>query len=106
MSKVTKGGGNVFKDLGLPQSGELLVKAELTRQIHAIIKDRLLTQAAAADLLGVKQPDVSALMRGRFTGFSSDRLMQLLTALDRDVEIVIKPKPKSRRHARVRVSAG
>ncbi len=105
MKQNTNDGGNVFEDLDLPQSGELLVKAELTRQIYGIIKRRKMTQTAAADLLGLKQPDVSALIRGRFTGFSADRLMQLLTALDRDVKIVIKRKPRSRKQARISVEA-
>ncbi len=105
MKKVTEGSGNVFKDLGFPDSEEMLTKAELTRQIYTIIKKRGLTKTAAAKLLGLKQPDVSALMRGRYAGFSTDRLIQLLTALDRDVDIVIRRKPRSRRQAKVRVVA-
>lgn len=102
--QVTEGSGNVFEDLGLPESEELQVKAELTRQIFKIIRKRGLTQAAAGRLLGLKQPDVSALMRGRFTGFSTDRLIKLLTTLDRDVDIIIKRKPRTR-SARVNVTA-
>jgi predicted XRE-type DNA-binding protein len=102
--QVTEGTGNVFEDLGLPEAAALQVKAELTRQIHNIIHRRKLTQAAAARLLGLKQPDVSDLMRGRFIGFSTDRLLKLLNALDRDVEIIIKRKPRSRA-ARVNVRA-
>jgi len=102
--QVTEGSGNVFEDLGLPESEELQVKAELTRQIFNIIRKRGLTQAAAGRLLGLKQPDVSALMRGRFTGFSTDRLIKLLTTLDRDVDIIIKRKPRTR-SARVNVTA-
>ena len=103
MTKITEGSGNVFKDLGFPDSEEMLTKAELTRQIYT--KARGLTQTAAAKLLGLKQPDVSSLMRGRYSGFSTDRLIHLLTALDRDVDIVIKRKPRSRRQAKVRVVA-
>jgi len=102
--QVTEGSGNVFEDLGLPESEELQVKAELTRQIFNIIRKRGLTQTAAGRLLGLKQPDVSTLMRGRFTGFSTDRLIKLLTTLDRDVDIIIKRKPHSR-SARVNVTA-
>jgi predicted XRE-type DNA-binding protein len=102
--QVTEGNGNVFEDLGLPEADQLQVKAELTRQIYNIIHKRRLTQVAAGRLLGLKQPDISALMRGRFTGFSTDRLIKLLTTLDRDVDIIIKRKPRSR-SARVNVTA-
>ena len=103
MTKTTEGKGNVFEDLELPDSDEMQTKAELTRRIYNIIKKRGLTQTATADLLGLKQPDVSALMRGRFTGFSTGRLIQLLNALDRDVEIVVKEKAKKQGRGRVRV---
>jgi predicted XRE-type DNA-binding protein len=102
--QVTEGNGNVFEDLGLPEADQLQVKAELTRQIYNIIHKRRLTQVAAGRLLGLKQPDISALMRGRFIGFSTDRLIKLLTTLDRDVDIIIKRKPRSR-SARVNVTA-
>lgn len=102
--QITESNGNVFEDLGLPEADRLKVKAELTRQIYNIIRKRGLTQVAAGRLLGLKQPDISALMRGRFTGFSTDRLIKLLTTLDRDVDIVIKRKPRSR-SARVNVTA-
>ncbi len=105
MTKITEGSGNVFKDLGFPDSGEMLTKAEPTRQIYAIIKARGLGQTAAAKLPGLEQPDVSSLMRGRYSGFSTDRLIHLPTALDRDVDIVIKRKSRSRRQANVRVVA-
>ena len=104
-TKVTEGSRNVFEDLGLPDSDDMQTKAELTRQIYNIIKERGLTQTATAKLLGLKQPDVSVLMRGRFTGFSTGRLIQLLNALDRDVEIIVKPKSKKSRRGRVKVIA-
>jgi predicted XRE-type DNA-binding protein len=106
MSKVTKGNGNVFADLDLPESDELLAKAELTRQIFNIIKHRKLTQKVAAKLLGVAQPDVSNLMNGRFTGFSTERLFHLLNALDRDVDIIVRRKPDGQKIARVSVVSG
>lgn len=105
MSNVTKSSGNVFTDLDLPGSEGLLAKAELTRQIYNIIKGRKLTQKAAAKLLGIAQPDVSNLMNGRFTGFSTERLFHLLNALDRDIEIVVRRKPAKRKEARVSVIA-
>ena len=87
-----EGSGNVFADLGLADPEEALAKAELARAISAAITERHLTQTEAAVLLGIDQPKVSALMRGRLSGFSIDRLLRLVLALDRDVEVVIKPR--------------
>ena len=86
-----KGSGNVFADLGLPHSEREQLRARLTLQIYRIIKGRELTQAQAADILGIKQPHVSALMRNRAGNFSAERLMEFLTALGQDVEITVKP---------------
>ncbi|MSP50119.1 MAG: XRE family transcriptional regulator [Alphaproteobacteria bacterium] len=106
MTNIEESSGNVFADLGLPDAGELLVKAELTRQIHGLIKRRGLTQAGAARLLGIAQPDVSQLIRLRHTGFSTDRLLRLLLKLGQDVDIVLKPAPKRHRAlGKVRVVA-
>lgn len=102
---VTEGSGNVFADLGFKNSDELQAKAELVRQIYTILKSRKLTQREAAKVLGIAQPDISALMKGRHTGFSLARLMNLLGRLDRDVEIVIRRKPKSRQASRLQVRA-
>jgi len=88
----TTSSGNVFKDLGVSAPEEALAKAELTARIAEIIAGRKLTQAAAAEILGIDQPKVSALLRGRLAGFSTDRLLRFLTALGRDVEIVIRPR--------------
>jgi predicted XRE-type DNA-binding protein len=85
------GSRNVFKDLGLPNAEEHLVKAQLVYKIDTIMKDRGLKQAEAADLLGVKQPDISKMLRGDFRQFSVERLLRFLVALNQDVEIVIKP---------------
>jgi predicted XRE-type DNA-binding protein len=105
MKSVTESSGNVFEDLKLANSKELLAKAELARQVYLIIKKRGLTQMAAAQLLGLKQPDVSLLMRGRLSRFSTDRLIQMLNVLDRDVEIVVKRKSSSKRKASLKVIA-
>lgn len=83
--------GNVFADLGLKNPDELLAKAELVQRICDIIAQRKLTQLRAAKLLGIDQPKVSALMRGKLDGFSTDRLFRFLNALGSDVEIVIRP---------------
>jgi predicted XRE-type DNA-binding protein len=101
--KVEVGSGNVFADLGLPNPEEHLAKAELASRIGEVIRQRRLTQAAAADLLGIDQPKVSRLLRGYLTNFSAERLMHFLTLLGRDVEIVVKPVPRSRRVGHLRV---
>ncbi|MEG5139852.1 MULTISPECIES: helix-turn-helix domain-containing protein [unclassified Microcoleus] len=87
--------GNIFADLGMPNSDEMLMKAELVRQITEIVSQRKLNQLQAAEVLGIDQPKVSALMRGKLTGFSTERLFRFLNALGCDVQIVVKPKLKS-----------
>jgi predicted XRE-type DNA-binding protein len=89
--RIEQSSGNVFADLGLNNPAELLAKAELVQRIADIIAERKLTQVRAAKLLGVDQPKVSALLRGKLDGFSIDRLFRFLNALGRDVEIVIRP---------------
>src|SRR5664279_3710085 len=85
------GNRNVFKDIGVPNAEEHLVKAQLVFKIDTIMKERGLKQVAAADLFGVRQPDVSKMLRGEFRQFSVERLLRFLVALDQDVEIVVKP---------------
>lgn len=102
--EYTESSGNVFADLGLPKAGELLAKAELAARILAEIERRRLTQARAAALLGVDQPKISALKQGHLTRFSIERLMRFLLLLDRDIEISVKPKPRHRALAEVRVA--
>ena len=101
--EVEVGSGNVFADLGLPNPDEHLAKAELASRIAEAIRQRRLTQAATAKLLGIDQPKVSRLLRGYLTNFSTERLMHFLTLLGRDIEIVVKPVPRSRRQGHVRV---
>ena len=95
---VTRGSDNVFSDLGFPpvEAADLKVKAELTLQIHQRISSLGLTQVKAANQLGISQPDVSKLMNGRHTGYSVDRLLALLNALEVDVDIVVRPKHRGR----------
>jgi len=100
---VTASTGNVFADMGLTEPEEELTKAQLASHIRQAIKRRRLTQVAAAALMGVDQPKVSALLNGRLTNFSSDRLMRLLTALGQDIDITVRTKPRNRAHGRVRV---
>ena len=87
---IVASAGNIFEDLGLPDADDRLAKAELARQIGAIIRERGLTQQAAASILGVDQPKVSALMTGQLSGFSLERLARFLNLLGRDVQIVIR----------------
>jgi len=85
------GSRNVFKDLGVPNAEENLVKAQLVFKIDTIMRNRGLKQVEAAALFGVRQPDVSKMLRGEFRQFSVERLLRFLVALDQDVEIVVKP---------------
>ncbi|MDA1000508.1 MAG: helix-turn-helix transcriptional regulator [bacterium] len=102
--KIERGSGNVFADLERPDAEARLLKAELVTRIDVIIRQRRLTQAQAAKVLGLSQPDVSRLLRGNFREYSVERLLRLLTALGRDVDIVIR-KPRSRRRGRLSVDA-
>src|SRR5579859_5911909 len=97
----TPSSGNVFADLGLPDAEELDLKAELVYRISRAIADRGLTQTQAAEILGINQPKVSALLRGHLDGFSVERILYFLTALDHDVEITIKPKAQTRGRMKV-----
>jgi len=100
---VTAGSGNVFADLGFSEPAEELAKAQLASLIGRVIKSRRLTQVAAAALMGVDQPKVSALLNGRTANFSSERLMRLLTALGRDIDIIVRPAVRRRAVGRIRV---
>jgi predicted XRE-type DNA-binding protein len=96
--------GNVFADLGLPNPEEALAKAELAHKITVLIQERGLTQAQAAKLLGIDQPKVSALIRGRLTGFSLERLMRFLLLFGQDIKITVQATPSTRLRARVLVA--
>ena len=102
---ITRGSGNVFADLGFADADERQTKVRLAHAINAILASRRLTQAAAAAALGINQPKVSALARYRLDGYSVERLMTFLTALDRDVEIVIRKRARSRRTGQITVTA-
>jgi len=102
---VTRGTGNVFADLGFPAAAERQAKLRLAYALNQVLEARKLSQADAARVLGVTQPKVSALRHYKLAGFSVERLMNLLTALDQDVEIVIRRKPRSRKTGRISVVA-
>jgi predicted XRE-type DNA-binding protein len=92
------GSGNVFEDIGVPNAEEHLIKAKLVFKIETIMKKRSMKQAEAAELFGVRQPDVSKMVRGEFRQFSVERLLRFLIALNQDVEIVVTPH-RGRRNA-------
>jgi predicted XRE-type DNA-binding protein len=102
---ITCGTGNVFADLGYADAEERQTKLRLAHAINGVIARRRLTHAGAAEKLGINQPKVSALANYKLDGFSVERLMTFLTALDQDVEIVIRKKPRSRAMARISVVA-
>jgi len=91
---VVRSSGNVFADLGLSNAGEKQTRVRLAVAIQQIIQARRLSQTAAAALLGINQPKISALVNYHLEGFSVERLLHFLNALDRDVEIVIRKKPR------------
>ena len=93
--------GNVFADIGLADADEHLIKAGLVVKIDRIIRQRQLTQAATAQLIGIDQPKVSAMLAGQFRGYSVERLMRFLVALGHDVEIVVKPRKRGVAELRV-----
>ena len=104
-SEITRGSGNVFADLGFPDAEERKTKLRLAYALNTIMDAQRLTQAAAAVRLGLNQPKVSALRNYKLEGFSVERLMTLRNALDQDIEIVIREKPRSRAAARISVVA-
>ncbi len=103
-TRSAKSDSNVFADLGLDNPDELKLKSKIAMSINTIIKYRGLKQAEAAAILGISQPQVSSLKRGKLYRFSVEKLFNILNALDRDVEIIIKKKPRSR-NARINVKA-
>jgi predicted XRE-type DNA-binding protein len=102
---ITRGSSNVFEDLGYPDAAERQAKLRLAYALNQVMEHRGLTQAAAATRLGLSQPKVSALRNYKLAGFSVERLMNLLTALDQDIEIVIRRKARSRKGGRITVVA-
>ena len=91
LPKFEKSSGNVFADLGLGNADELLLKANIASEIARLMKQKKLMQAKAATLTGTAQPDLSNLLREKFWGFSIERLMLILTAFGRDVDVVVRP---------------
>ncbi len=103
--QVTPSSGNVFADLRLPNPEDKKTKVRLATEINQIIQDLKLSQTDAAQKLNINQPKISALSKYRLEGFSVERLMIFLTRLNRDVEIVIHRKTRSRRSARIMITS-
>ncbi|MDP1524924.1 MAG: helix-turn-helix transcriptional regulator [Rhodocyclaceae bacterium] len=103
MDVIEKGSGNVYEDLGLPNAGEMQVKATLAAKIGEIIKHRHLTQVQASEILGMPQPKLSGMLRGQFRGISEAKMLECLNRLGRDVEIVIRKPSRSRAEGFTRV---
>jgi predicted XRE-type DNA-binding protein len=96
------GTGSVYEQLGFKDYKEMETKAILVMEISRAIKKNKLTQTAAAKILKISQPKLSGLLNGHFRGYSVERLLQFLNELGKDVDIVVKTKPRNRR-ARVNV---
>jgi len=101
---IVEGTQNVYADLGHADSEGMLIKAQLVSAIAHILRARSLTQSRAADLLGLTQPKISAMLKGQFRGISERRLLDCLTRLGRDVQIVVKPAPRSRANGKLTLS--
>jgi predicted XRE-type DNA-binding protein len=94
--KIERGSSSVYADLGLPDAQEMLIKAKLATEINQIIRLCKLTQMEAAKILGITQPKLSGMLRGQFRGISELKMIECLNRLGRDVDIVVKPAPKTR----------
>ena len=103
MSNIQHGSTNVYADLGMADAEEMQVKAQLASEISDIIAKRKLTQVQAAELLGITQPKLSGLLRGQFRGISETKMLECLTRLGRDIQIVVKSAPRSRAEGHVSV---
>lgn len=101
MNEIERGTKNVYADLGLPDAEEMLVKAQLATKIGEILKSRKLTQMQAAELLGLPQPKLSNMLRGQFRGISEAKMLECLTRLGRNVEIVVKAARRPAGHVTV-----
>jgi len=101
--KIHRGSGNVFEDVGVAHPERVMARAQVMSRVADVIRERGLTQKEASSLLGIPQSKVSCLMNGKLSMFSLDHLFELLNALGRDVEIIIKPKTKEEKFATTHV---
>jgi predicted XRE-type DNA-binding protein len=102
---VTPGSDNVYADLGYENPEEMLLKAHLVMLLSKAIKAKGLNQYQAAELLGIDQPKVSALVRGQFRGYSLERLFKFLNTFDLDVEVSVRSKPENRERSLTTMSS-
>ena len=100
-TKVEKGSGNIFADLGFPDAETHFLKAQIVAEIYRLANERKLTQTEAGRLMGISQPEVSRMFKGNFREYSVERLIGFLTVFDRDVEIVARPHKKSGKMGRI-----
>jgi predicted XRE-type DNA-binding protein len=104
-TKVEVGSGNIFADLGLPDAESHFLKAQIVSEIYRLANTRKMTQTAMGKLVGISQPEVSRMFRGNFREYSVERLMGFLTAFDRDVEIVVRPRKRAGKPGRITFTA-
>lgn len=102
---VEVGSGNIFADLDLPDAEAHFLKVQIVSEVYRLTNERKLTQAQAGKRMGITQPEVSRMFKGNFREYSIERLMEFLTAFDRDVEIVVKPRRKSGKPGRITFNA-
>jgi predicted XRE-type DNA-binding protein len=102
--EVHESATNIFADLGLPDAESHFLKAQIVAELHRLCAGRKLTQTKAGALMGITQPEVSRLFKGNFREYSVERLMTFLTAFDRDVEIVARPRAEAKKNARGKIS--
>ena len=95
MIEIEESNGNVYKDLGILNADEMLVKAQLVAKISEIIKDRRWTQQEAAKILGMTQPKLSMMLRGHFRGISEVKMLECLALLGRNIKIIVGPDQQS-----------
>jgi predicted XRE-type DNA-binding protein len=99
--KIEVGSRNIFADLGLPDAEDMLLKSSIVIELRRLIKQRKLTQVAAAKVAGVSQADLSKILRGQFRGYSEAKLMRMLTGFGQDIEIITRPHRKSGEAGRI-----
>lgn len=105
-TNVGMGSGNIFADLGLPDSDTHFLKAQIVSEIYRLARARKLTQAQSGKRMGISQPEISRLFKGHFREYSVERLMGFLTTFDRDVEIVVRPHKKAGKVGRITFAPG
>ena len=99
--EIHQSSGNIYADLELPDAEIHYIKSQIVIQLYRLTNLRKLTQAKAGELMGISQPEVSRLFKGRFREYSVERLMGFLTAFDQDVEITVRPHPKAGEGGRI-----